>query len=87
MRRPTLLSFAVVLICAATAVAGFLAGRHGAPDLAAARQTGSVIGARAGAHTGDALGFKAGYRAGFASGYHHAYGPSYRAAYRRAAGP
>jgi hypothetical protein len=86
MRRSAWLSFAVMLVCAATAVAGFVAGRHGAPDLAAARQTGAVIGARAGTHTGDALGRKAGYRAGFTAGYHHAYTPSYRAAYKKADG-
>jgi uncharacterized membrane protein YfcA len=86
MRRPTFLSFAVMVVCAATAVAGFMAGRLGAPDLAAARQAGALIGARAGTHTGAALGRRAGYKAGFSAGYHHAYTASYLTEYRKAAG-
>ena len=84
VRRSALLSFTVVLVCAVTALAGFIVGRSGAADLAAARQSGAVIGSRAGARTGDALGRDAGYRAGFRAGYHHAYAPSYRAGYRQA---
>lgn len=84
MWRPTLLSFAVVLVCAASAVLGYLAGHHGAPDLATARQAGALVGARAGAHTGETLGRRAGYRAGYSAGYHHAYRAAYRTAYRKA---
>ena len=87
MRRSALLSFAVVFVCATTAVAGFLAGRAGAPDLAAARQAGVVIGSRAGAHTGATRGRRAGYHAGFTGGFRHSYSSSYRGAYRKAAGP
>src|SRR5947209_3132459 len=87
MGRSALLSAAVVVVCLIAAVGGFVGGRSGAPDLVAARRTGTLIGARAGARTGNALGRRAGYRVGFTAGYRHAYGASYRAAYRRALGP
>lgn len=84
MRRSLLCSLAIALSCPGVAVGGFLAGRAGGPDLAAAARAGALAGARAGAHVGSTKGRLAGYRAGYAAGYHHAYASAYALAYREA---
>jgi hypothetical protein len=75
---------ATVLLCAVTAVVGYVTGHSGGPSVKRARAGGAHIGFARGTTVGKHQAYAFGYKLGYSRGYHSGYSVSYREAYNGA---
>jgi len=82
-RRPALI-VVTLLVLALAGFGGYLLGKAGGEDTAAATAAGARIGHDRGVKRGTQAGYQAGFRVGRARGYRQAFAPAFRSAYIKA---
>jgi hypothetical protein len=75
---------ATVLLCAATAAAGYVTGDSGGPSVKRVQAAGAHIGFAQGTTLGEHQGYAHGYKLGYSRAYHSGYSVFYHEAYRGA---